>query len=97
VLFRQGDPADTFYVIVTGSVGVVKDGAPIAKLVAGEFFGETALLFTDTRTATIVATEDSRFWALDRDSFQTFLRDALLHRRDLMPTVLNRLSSSDPV
>ena len=97
IVFRQGDEADEFFVIVEGSVGVVKDGMPIAKLVAGEFFGETALLFTDTRTATIAATEDCRFWVLDRESFQTFLRDALLHRRDLMPVVLNRLGSSDPV
>lgn len=97
VLFRQGDDGDRFYVIVSGSVGVVKDGAPIAKLLAGEFFGETALLFTDERTATIAATEDSRFWVLDRDAFQTFVRDALLHRRDLMPTVMNRISSTEPI
>ncbi len=97
VLFRQGDEGDLFYVIVEGAVGVVKDGMPIAKLSTGEFFGETALLFTDTRTATIAATEDSRFWVLDRSAFQTFIRDALLHRRDLMPTVLNRISSTDPV
>ena len=97
VLFRQGDPANSFYVIVKGSVGVVKDGTPIAKLNEGEFFGETALLFTDTRTATVAATEDSQFWVLDRDAFQRFLRDALLHRRDLMPTVLNRIASTDPV
>lgn len=97
VLFRQGDEADRFYVVESGSVGVVKDGAPIAKLVAGEFFGETALLFTDQRTATVAATEDSRFWVLERSSFQTFIRDALLHRRDLMPTVFNRLASNEPV
>lgn len=97
VVFRQGDEGDLFYVIISGSVGVVKDGKPIAKLVAGEFFGETALLFTDTRTATIAATEDCRFWVLDRAAFQTFVRDALLHRRDLMPTVLNRISSTEPV
>jgi CRP-like cAMP-binding protein/type III secretion system FlhB-like substrate exporter len=97
VLFRQGDDGDKFYVIVEGAVGVVKDGRPIAKLLAGEFFGETALLFTDERTATIAATEDSRFWVLDRSAFQRFVRDALLHRRDLMPTVLNRISSTDPV
>lgn len=97
VLFRQGDDADRFYVVVAGSVGVVKDGAPIAKLLPGEFFGETALLFTDTRTATVAATEDSRFWVLDRESFQTFIRDALLHRRDLMPTVINRIGSNEPI
>jgi CRP-like cAMP-binding protein len=97
VLFRQGDEGDMFYVVVSGSVGVVKDGTPIARLVAGEFFGETALLFTDVRTATIAATEDSRFWVLDRDAFQTFVRDALLHRRDLMPTVMNRIGSTEPI
>jgi CRP-like cAMP-binding protein len=97
VLFRQGDPADTFYVIVEGSVGVVKDGTPIAKLLAGEFFGETALLFTEERTATVATTEECRFWVLERDSFTTFVRDALLHRRDFMPTVLNRIASNEPV
>ncbi|MCW2922801.1 MAG: protein kinase [Thermoleophilia bacterium] len=97
MLFRQGDVADRFYVIVEGAVGVVKDGTPIARLSAGEFFGETALLFTEERTATVATTEDSRFWVLERDAFQTFVRDALLHRRDLMPTVLNRLDSSEPV
>lgn len=97
VLFRQGDAADAFYVVASGSVGVVKDGQPIAKLLPGEFFGETALLFTDERTATIAATEDSTFWVLERRAFQTFLRDALLHRRELMPTVLNRLGSNEPI
>lgn len=97
VLFRQGDPGDTFYVVVEGAVGVVKDGRPIARLGAGEFFGETALLFTDERTATIASTEDTRLWVLERDAFQAFLRDALLHRRDLMPKVLNRIASTEPV
>lgn len=97
VVFRQGETGDRFYVIISGSVGVVKDGKPIAKLTVGEFFGETALLFTDTRTASIAATEDARFWVLDRSDFQTFIRDALLHRSDLIPTVFSRISSTDPV
>lgn len=97
IIFRQGELGNRFYVIISGSVGVVKDGRPIAKLTEGEFFGETALLFTETRTATVAATEDSRFWVLDREDFHTFIRDALLHRRDLIPTVFNRISSSDPV
>lgn len=97
IVFRQGDEADGFYVIVSGSVGVVKDGKPIAKLTTGEFFGETALLFTDARTATIAATDDCTLWVLARHSFQRFLRDALLQRRDLVPTVMSRLSSNDPV
>lgn len=97
VLFRQGESAESFYVIAEGAVGVVKDGTPIARLGEGEFFGETALLFTEQRTATIATTEDSRFWVLEREAFTTFVRDALLHRRDLMPTVMNRISSTEPI
>jgi CRP-like cAMP-binding protein len=97
IVFRQGDPADAFYVIVDGAVGVIKDGAPIAKLTSGEFFGETALLFTQARTATVAATQASTFWVLDRGSFTTFVREVLLHRRDMMPTVMGRLGSSEPL
>ncbi|MBC7460682.1 MAG: cyclic nucleotide-binding domain-containing protein, partial [Thermoleophilia bacterium] len=97
IVFRQGDVADAFYVIVDGSVGVIKDGAPIAKLTSGEFFGETALLFTEGRTATVATTEMTTLWALDRASFTTFIRDALLHRRDMMPTVMGRLGSTEPL
>ena len=97
VLFRQGQPADRFYVIVDGAVGGVGDGRPIARLITGEFFGETALLFTEERTATIAATEDTLLWALDRSAFTALVRDALLHRHDMMPTVLGRIASSDPM
>jgi CRP-like cAMP-binding protein len=54
-------------------------------------------LFTEERTATIAATEECVLWMLDRRSFQRVLRDALLRRRDLAPTVYHRLSSSEPV
>jgi CRP-like cAMP-binding protein len=97
ILFRQGDLADKFYIVVRGGVGVVRDGRPIARIGAGEFFGETALLFTEERTATIAATEDSELWTLDRADFTNLVRDALLHRHDMMPTVLGRISSTDPV
>jgi CRP-like cAMP-binding protein len=97
VLFRQDEPADCFYVIRSGAVGVVRDGEPIARLGPGEFFGETGLLFTDRRTATVATTEPSSFWVLDRESFTTFLRDSLLHRHELMPTVLGRIASRDPL
>jgi CRP-like cAMP-binding protein len=93
VVFSQGDNADSFYVIAEGAVGVVRDGVPVAKLTTGDFFGETALLFTDARTATVITTEDSMLWAIERIAFERLIRDHLLSRRDMMPTVLNRMSS----
>jgi CRP-like cAMP-binding protein len=93
VVFTQGDHGDLFYVIAEGAVGVVRDGVPVAKLTQGDFFGETALLFTGTRTATVITTEKSMLWAIEKAAFERLIRDHLLSRRDMMPTVMNRMSS----
>jgi CRP-like cAMP-binding protein len=92
VIFTQGDEASSFYIIAEGSVGIMRDGVPVAKLTAGDFFGETALLFTDARTATVITTENSNLWVIDRAAFEGLVREHLLSRRDMMPTVLNRVS-----
>ena len=94
VVFRQGEQGDRFFVIISGAVGVVRDGVPVAKLIAGDFFGETALLFTNERTATVATTEESTFWTIDQPAFQRMVRAHLMGRRDMMPTVLNRLHPS---
>jgi CRP-like cAMP-binding protein len=91
-VFQQGEEGDRFYIVVEGSVGIVRDGVPVAKISAGDFFGETALLFTEARTATVITTEDSVLWSIDKAAFTGLVRSALLNRRDMMPTVLNRLN-----
>jgi CRP-like cAMP-binding protein len=92
-VFHQGEEGDRFYLVMQGSVGIVKDGVPVAKLTAGDFFGETALLFTGGRTATVIAIDDTLLWSVDKASFQNMLRQHLLGRRDVMPTLINRLHS----
>jgi CRP-like cAMP-binding protein len=51
-VFRQGDPADRFYVIEAGAAELVGDGRLITKLRPGDGFGEIALLRRVQRTAT---------------------------------------------
>jgi len=58
VLVRQGDPADAFYVLVSGRARVVKadqNGKEIAlaTMKPGDSFGEAALSKAGTRTATV--------------------------------------------
>lgn len=97
ILFKQGESADRFYLVVDGAVGVVRDGVPIARLSKGEFFGETALLFTEERTATIAATEDAVLWSLDRKAFVARMRELMLQRNDLRPLVVARIESTQPI
>ena len=52
IIIRQGDPADTYYLITEGSVTVRIPDGEVAALTAGQGFGETALL-DEPRNATI--------------------------------------------
>ncbi len=59
VVFREGDDAERFYLILEGAANVYqnKNGKEtlVAHLVAGNYFGELALIECEQRSATIVA------------------------------------------
>src|SRR6266550_2931471 len=78
VLFNYGDPGDAFYVISSGEVEVFfknDTGERIVLEVAtrGDFFGELSMLDNGTRSASVVATEDTQALRLDRDDLERFL------------------------
>jgi MFS family permease len=68
-VFRQGDPADKFYVIEAGGADVVGDGRVLTKLGPGDGFGEIALLRRVPRTATVRAASDLELQALTCNRF----------------------------
>jgi hypothetical protein len=53
----QGEAGDAYYIVSSGRADVVHDGARIAEVVAGDGFGEIALLDDRPRTASIVVRE----------------------------------------
>jgi HlyB family type I secretion system ABC transporter len=58
VIVKQGDPADAFFILVSGRARVIKTTArgeeiPLNVLRPGSEFGESALLSTEPRTATV--------------------------------------------
>jgi MFS family permease len=78
VVIRQGDPADRFYVIETGTFEVTRrePGEPadaasarLRSMTSGEVFGEIGLLRSTARTATVTAATDGTLLALDGASF----------------------------
>jgi NADH dehydrogenase len=75
VIVSQGDPAQLFYVIAEGEVEIVREGTdggeqPVARLGAGEYFGEMALLGgSGKRSATVRALTPVNLLTLARDDF----------------------------
>jgi voltage-gated potassium channel len=73
-LIRKGDQADSMYFIVSGDVEVdLETSAPKARLSAGEFFGEIALIAERTRTATITALTPCKLLLLHKEDFDSFM------------------------
>jgi len=70
IIIREGDRADSLYIIENGQADVISDssgGILIGQLNSGDFFGEVALLTGKTRTATIVARTEMTVYELFKD------------------------------
>jgi len=66
IVVREGDKDDSLFIVVEGTLGVwVKDkndpskSIEVARIGAGNFFGEMALLTGEPRAATIIAASDT--------------------------------------
>jgi len=79
LLFKRGDPGDSFYVIQTGKVRVFRrdeEGTEItfSEMGPGKSFGEMALLTGEPRSANVETLEESRLMVLSKDQFDRVLK-----------------------
>jgi CRP-like cAMP-binding protein len=73
VIARQGEVGTGFFVVVDGTVRVVRDGELLATLGPGEFFGELSILDGQPRIAQVVAEGPTRCLALASWDFERVL------------------------
>jgi CRP-like cAMP-binding protein len=73
----EGDAGDSFFVIDEGEVDISKrlggTNRNLARLRAGQFFGEMALLTGESRTATVTAASDVDLFTIDKAGFESIM------------------------
>jgi small-conductance mechanosensitive channel/CRP-like cAMP-binding protein len=76
-IIRQGDPGDSLYVIARGEVSVhvavERVEREIARLRAGDFFGEMSLMTGEPRQASCTAATDVEAYVVDHDEMRALL------------------------
>uniref|UniRef100_A0AAZ3Q4M6 cGMP-dependent protein kinase n=1 Tax=Oncorhynchus tshawytscha TaxID=74940 RepID=A0AAZ3Q4M6_ONCTS len=72
-VIQEGDDGSLVYVLEEGKVEVTKGEQKLCTIDPGKVFGELAILYNCTRTATVTALTDIKLWAIDRQGFQTIM------------------------
>ena len=78
-IMRQGDAAESLFIVRTGRVEVVDEGPPetlIRVLRRGDVLGELALLRRGARSASVRARRDADLLELGRDAFEALIQEA---------------------
>jgi CRP/FNR family cyclic AMP-dependent transcriptional regulator len=75
-LATQDAEGQEFVVIIDGDAEVTKGEETVARLGAGDFFGEIALIRGGPRTASVVATTNVHALVVEGHAFRRLLEDA---------------------
>ncbi len=102
VIVRQGEVADSIYIIVAGQVKVyIHDDHDanreviVSTLGAGDFFGEISMFDQAPRTANVAATERTHLQTLSFKSFARIIEQSPEMGRKVMATLAARLRHAD--
>ncbi|HEX6061154.1 MAG TPA: FAD-dependent oxidoreductase [Candidatus Limnocylindria bacterium] len=99
-IIREGDPAESFFLLTRGAASVRQNGphgeTEVSTLKAGDFFGEIGLLSGTVRNATVRATAPSEALELDAEGFRDLVESSQLTKDRLESKVAHRLASAGP-
>ena len=99
VLFREGDPADSVFRLISGSIDILRelDGQPIllGTVGAGQFIGEMGVLENRTRSATARAASEVEVEILTPAEFFDQIANSPPAARELIQRLSQRLREAD--
>jgi CRP/FNR family cyclic AMP-dependent transcriptional regulator len=96
-IVKQGSTGSYFYVILEGAAKVVRNGRTVAKLGAGDFFGEVSLLDPGPRTASVVTEAPSYCLRLAGPDLRRILSRESALAMQVMRELAHRLRQQGPL
>lgn len=84
-VIRQGDNGDKLFLVESGDLECYKEFVPgeepvlVKTYTAGDSFGELALLYNVPRQASVVCKTDCQIWALDRETFNSIVKESAMY------------------
>lgn len=101
-LFSQGDPGETFYIVLGGRLGVVHEDEQgqsylLDEVTRGECLGEVALLTDLRRTSSVHAVRSSRLAGFSREAFSQLAGRFPIFLLNVCRILASRLSRKVPV
>lgn len=94
VIAEQGATGDAFYLIVSGSALVRRNGRKLSELGPGDFFGEVALLDGGPRSATVTMLEEGVLFVIHHKDFAPLIAVPSIARK-LLVGLAARLRAAD--
>ncbi len=95
IVVRAGDPGNSAFLIQSGIVRVYVEHqgkqVELARLGAGQIFGEMALVFDEKRTATVEAAEDANLIVITRAILEEKLHKSDPTVRAIVPMLMKRI------
>ena len=74
-IVEQNNPGDSFFLIKSGKVEIIKDNQIIRTVTKHDYFGERSLLFDNFRSASVVARKKVVCWVLLKSDFLHLLNN----------------------
>jgi len=90
-LFREGEEGRMMYVLTTGSAEVIVNNRVVETLQHGNIVGEIGIVLPGPRSATVVASTDCEFVAVDEKRFQFLVQQTPFFATQVMRVMAERL------
>ena len=92
VIFRDGDPGDCLYGVVSGEIELSSGGVPVEMIGPGSCFGATALLEADhCRFGEATAVTDAELLEMNREEFLFAMQELPMFGLEMLHHLEERL------